>query len=258
MSEEAAIWYYADRNGSQAGPVTVEQMFSLHDSGEIGDETLVWSAGMADWSPYRTMLNASRTGVSLVDTPDEESVFSRPLPTGALSHPWRRYFAKSLDISTSGFLGVFVIFIVIAIVAPDSVDMAVKATSTPLVGSILVLLVWFPIEAFCLAAFGSTPARWLFKIRVRTVDGRRLDFRQAFGRTIRMSLQGLGAGIPLISLVCSIVSYQRLTRTGTTAWDESQGLVVTHGEWSGARAAVATIVTIVALIVMSVLALVGE
>ena len=44
-------WFYVD-GGQQRGPVTDEQLDALFQSGNINEETLVWSEGMADWQPY--------------------------------------------------------------------------------------------------------------------------------------------------------------------------------------------------------------
>lgn len=46
-------WYYAE-NGRQAGPVSEEEVCRLVAQ-KLGPETLVWSAGMAQWQPWNQL-----------------------------------------------------------------------------------------------------------------------------------------------------------------------------------------------------------
>ena len=46
----AADWYYA-RDGEQKGPVSIEQLKALAQSGQLPHDVLCWTAGMADWQP---------------------------------------------------------------------------------------------------------------------------------------------------------------------------------------------------------------
>jgi hypothetical protein len=48
----AAEWYYA-RDGSQVGPVGIDELRRLVSAGQIHEETLVWTAGMTAWTPVR-------------------------------------------------------------------------------------------------------------------------------------------------------------------------------------------------------------
>jgi hypothetical protein len=47
MSEQ---WYYG-QDGRQIGPVSRQELDSLIQSGQVGQQTLVWRAGMVDWLP---------------------------------------------------------------------------------------------------------------------------------------------------------------------------------------------------------------
>ena len=48
-------WYYSDDQRNRVGPVSAEEMASLHRGGQLRPETLVWREGMADWVPWRTV-----------------------------------------------------------------------------------------------------------------------------------------------------------------------------------------------------------
>ncbi|VXA97250.1 Transporter [Luteimonas sp. 9C] len=51
-------WYYADARNTRHGPVTGDALRQLRDDGIVGDDTLVWRDGMADWQPFRTLAQA--------------------------------------------------------------------------------------------------------------------------------------------------------------------------------------------------------
>src|SRR5882724_10990569 len=47
-------WFYADA-GKQIGPVDEATFQGLVSAGIVRDETLVWSSGLVNWQPYRTV-----------------------------------------------------------------------------------------------------------------------------------------------------------------------------------------------------------
>ena len=53
-----ATWYYA-RNNQQLGPVTLDALRGMVASGEIGGTDLVWTQGMAQWLPARSVPEVS-------------------------------------------------------------------------------------------------------------------------------------------------------------------------------------------------------
>jgi uncharacterized membrane protein YhaH (DUF805 family) len=56
---DGTAWYYA-AGGSQKGPVTVEQLEALVGAGVVGNDTLVWRQGMAEWTTLARTELASR------------------------------------------------------------------------------------------------------------------------------------------------------------------------------------------------------
>ena len=48
-------WYYSDDQRNRLGPVSAEEMASLHRGGQLKPETLVWREGLPDWVPWRTI-----------------------------------------------------------------------------------------------------------------------------------------------------------------------------------------------------------
>jgi hypothetical protein len=135
-------------------------------------------------------------------------------------HPWRRWFARIVDMTITAFL----LGIVVGIFAPQS-----TIFNGSLGTSILVLLVWMVAEPFVLTHFETTPGKALLNISLKTVEGRSLRLDQAFQRSARVWFFGLGAGLPIVSLVTLIVAYNKLTKEGITSWDRVGNFSVTHG-----------------------------
>ena len=46
-----AVQYYYASNGTQAGPVPMEQLRTLFAGRTINRDTLIWKSGMENWKP---------------------------------------------------------------------------------------------------------------------------------------------------------------------------------------------------------------
>lgn len=99
------------------------------------------------------------------------------------------------------------------------------STAIELLARFLMLCLWEPLF---LANTGTTPGKWLMGIRVRTADGKHLGVFAALWRFVQVWLLGIGAGIPLVSLITMLTSRAKLISDGFTAWDEKQRYQVLH------------------------------
>jgi uncharacterized membrane protein len=88
-------WHYAE-NGQQLGQVSEEELHRLAAQGRIKPETLVWTAGMADWAPYK---DAAARG-ALAPQPGQPAAAA----TGSGNTPNRELMAAARK-SLSGFWG---------------------------------------------------------------------------------------------------------------------------------------------------------
>lgn len=182
--------------------------------------------------------------MSRVDDPDSLAA----APDGQ-THPWRRFFARSMD----GVLAALGIGLIITMIAPSWFDQPDIVFAAPL------YLGWAALETAMLSITGTTPARWLFGIRVVAGETNRpLPLARSLHRTAIMWVAGLGLTIPLVTLLTQGMAYHRLKTTGTTLWDSASNAVVTHTEWSAARAIICTVCTTVvlgAIVVLSIYSL---
>ena len=141
---------------------------------------------------------------------------------------------------------------------PEQAAGFAKAIENPIIAGIVLYLVWVPAESVFLALFGTTPAKWLFGIRVAHPGGNLLSFPEALNRSFLVFLQGVGLGIPFVALFTQLFAYRRLTKTGTTLWDTSAGAVVLHKKWGVVRALLCTAAVFAVLILMSALNAAGN
>lgn len=191
----------------------------------------------------------------LTETPkkDESKSF-----LGGVHHPWRRFFARTVDLMSIGIL-IFLLFsFSIGYLFPQNIDGFLKFIENPIGAAIVLYVLWLPFEALFLFLVGTTPAKWVFGIRVTTPTGENLSYGQALQRVFLVFVQGEGFGIPLVTLFTRLFAYRRLTKTGTTLWDTSVGSVVTHKKWGVIRAIASVFVTLVVLVIMRILNQMGN
>ncbi len=145
--------------------------------------------------------------------------------------PWVRYFARIVDV----FLFSILVGFMLGMFAPS-----VLVIPSALLGMI-ILFVWIFQESILLTNCGTTLGKWLFKIKVRNSNGQKLTFSEALNRSFSVWIKGMGAGVPILSLITLLTSRSKLKRDAITAWDEEGGFVVTHGK-IGALRSVAIVV----------------
>lgn len=75
---------------------------------------------------------------------------------------------------------------------------------------------------------GTTPGKWLFKTKVITGSGAKLDYSTALSRSFSVWWRGMGIGFPLICLITMLVAHGHLTKSGATSWDRDDELIVVH------------------------------
>ena len=151
--------------------------------------------------------------------------------TDRKAHPWRRCFARMLDLSLIGGITWVVIGFVWGLLAPAQSQAFFAWMSQPLgrlADVLLTMIVVMPGNALMLGLTGFTPGKWLFGIQVVRPDGRPIGFGAALWRELRVWVQGLALGIPLLSLVTQIAGYSWLTADGHTPWDPPRRRLALH------------------------------
>ena len=152
--------------------------------------------------------------------------------------PWRRFFARSLDLAI--YTAVWELFLVL--VARISLN-SFSAWGVWLC-SLLGLGMMLILEPVLLHFFGATAGKWLLGLSVWHYEDRRLTVAEARSRTFGVWLWGMGLGaVPIFNLVRYWKSYRACAEGDTLPWDADTVLVLKDerkwrvGVWIGLRAA---------------------
>lgn len=148
--------------------------------------------------------------------------------------PWHRLAARSFDYALWGLM--------LALLLTQLRGIGAVGAGTaywlahPLVAPSLISLTWVPLEALLVAAVGTTPGKWLFGIYLQLAISdayARLDTRaqlvRGLRRALRVWVEGVGCGFPLVAPVMVAIAYEKLAENQETDWDFALDCLVTHG-----------------------------
>lgn len=166
------------------------------------------------------------------------------------AYAWRRFFARTLDIFTSGTILLLFFSYLLSVFFPNIIEEYLVIIKNPFWAGILIYFLWIPAEAFYLYALGTTPAKWLFSISVKNKSNNNLDFHKALYRAFQVFVFGEGFAIPLITIFTRYLSFRKLKRTMTTDWDMNIGSIVIYKKWSGIKKVFSIIVSILVLLIL--------
>lgn len=165
----------------------------------------------------------------------------KPHPwTDASPHPWRRYFARSVDIFVFGMIGIVLIGGIGALVAPTATDQFLNLFEMDFVGQLIsgpaLIILAAPFVAVSMALSGGSFGKWLFGVRVVRADGKRLSLVQSIVREAQVMVFGMGMGVPLLCLATMWQGKETLDENRPARWDAKAGYRVTYrpmGVWQG-------------------------
>lgn len=143
-------------------------------------------------------------------TPQPVPEFRQTAPT----HPWRRYFARAIDLSIVSAIRSFLLIAVLRIRPVNDF------IYTFLGLSICTHLISIPIEGLLLHFWGSTPGKWIMGIRVESVNGGKLSIRDAMLRSWNVLRYGYGFTVPIYEWWRLYQCHKDYTLYGYTSWDQ--------------------------------------
>jgi uncharacterized RDD family membrane protein YckC len=152
--------------------------------------------------------------------PTDPPTVARATSAVAQVRPWVRYWARMFDIYLAAIVG----GMAVGIFNPDAFN---EQDSEQLFGLVAVFA-WVFIESMLLSTTGTTPGKWLFKIRLIPPSGEKPNYSTALSRSFKVWWRGLGIGFPLASLITLIIAHGKLTKNGITTWDKDEGFSVVH------------------------------
>jgi uncharacterized RDD family membrane protein YckC len=213
-------WFF-NKGASELGPFSQDELFDLYRQGGLSAETPVWTTAQSGAMP---MSQAFPEFSTLTPPILQEEGWTDLSP-----RPWRRYFARTLDLNLNVFILGWVVVTLIGSLAPAHLPGWVHffvEPGTKWISGLLATAIGFMANVPLMAYYGSTLGKWIFGIRVHHPDGRPLGLKVAFKRELAVFVRGYCLMIPLVSLFTLAGSYQNLNENGSTSWDKDYGLIV--------------------------------
>lgn len=141
-----------------------------------------------------------------------EEIITQELPQNKVPNPWRRYFARSIDMGLyTLLLRVFSLFVLRYDFRSGGIEALIVAVA---VGILMVF-----IEPLLLTSLGTTPGKWLFGLVLRDQFGGKLSYGDGLERTFGLLLNGLGLQIPLYSFYRLLKSHTACRDNEVMPWD---------------------------------------
>ncbi len=171
--------------------------------------------------------------------------FSIPSDTvPPVSHPWRRYFARMLDISIYSTAWAAVLALCFHI------NLASRSGILDYLDIMIAALLMLFLEPLLLRLFGTTPGKWIFGLYLEDETGRRPDYGAGFFRTWGVIGSGLGYYIPIYNLVRLWKSYKRCRDNEPEPWEDELVYSIRDTKWYRAAAYVAACGVLFAALVL--------
>ena len=102
------------------------------------------------------------------------------------------------------------------------------------------------LDALFYYFWGWSLGKWLFAVKVRHQDGRRLTYAEYFKRNLWVLVKGFGLCLPIVNLVMHVVQYNRLRAGKLASYDEGKDIKIVRVKHNVAR----TVFGIVALVII--------
>ncbi|MGH8179876.1 MAG: RDD family protein [Steroidobacteraceae bacterium] len=226
------IWYMR-RGEREIGPVGDDALRALVGTGQITPATRLWHEGLSGWTAAlelpgvlgpRTATPFGPTTAGLQPSPpiapappaataSTSSVDAAPLEPAT---PWRRYWARLIDLTVSMFL----VAMMTGAIRPSLIGQLNTLVGARWVVLLLLLPFALVLDAGIYRVLGNTPGKAIAGIKALAQDGRRMLSAPAYlGRNFGVYLFGLGLGLPLVNLFTLVYGYRRAAAGELSTWD---------------------------------------
>ena len=225
------LWIIQD--GKKLGPLEDYEVREMIREGKVSRDTRVWHEGADGW------LSASDLGVLANEfvAPEEkrELIQIRLTPFRA----WPRLGARLIDyLIYESILHSF------SILCGVNLWKGGDSSGWVVIGIVLPVIL---MEAAMVGSLGFTPGKWLLGLRVETLGGQRLSTGQAFVRSMRVWVLGMGMFIPLMMIIGCCMSLWFGKKKGGMLWDLQSGFQVKGEQLTPKRIALFWVVLVVVI-----------
>ena len=141
---------------------------------------------------------------------------------------WARWLARAFDILLFTIPAIVLYLLLVPPLLEVLPSWAGSKVGLAVLDTMSVFLVIILVEPVLIAATETTPGKWLMGIRVHHLDGRRLSYLDAVGRTSHVMVFGLVFGLPILQFIASVLGRSQLLTDGSTIWERLSGGFAHH------------------------------
>lgn len=211
-----SLWWYVHKD-KKTGPVAVDELRQLLQTGAISLKTLVWQEGLEAWRPLDEVEALSALKGTL-PPPLPPKVAADPLALPSASR-WTRFGARLFDIWWETLSFSYLTGYILGRYSAGFVEWINSPGSDKLFGMACIPFA-FILDAVIYKLFGNTPGKALLGVKVTTFRGEPLSLVQYLGRNLGVWISGLALGFPVISLITLAVQSHRLGKGQPASYDE--------------------------------------
>jgi uncharacterized RDD family membrane protein YckC len=162
--------------------------------------------------------------------------------TDVAPHPWRRFFARSIDYALLGPIAWLLLLAALWAFWPDGLERLIAwsgalSFSSVFLLPVLMVLLATPLIALSLGLTGGTPGKALMGVRVVDRAGRPIGLGRALVREAWVAGVGFAFGLPMFAMAFAWQASDHLGDRGVTTWDEDGGHLVLHAPMTTGRTA---------------------
>lgn len=153
-------------------------------------------------------------------------------PADITFRAWRRWGAKIADllIIANTLNIVLAIWVGAMITYLGGSQMSSYLSQATWLDVVLMGVAYLIYDSLCLRFFATSPGRWLFGLRVHTLEGAKLRLGAALKRSLLVLGLGMAGGIPVLVILVYICAFLRFREAGATEWDQLCGTQVSYRE----------------------------
>jgi len=239
---------YLLQDGEKRGPLTVFEVADEVRSGRATADTLGWYQGSDGWQ-------------RLEDLPAVSSIFVEPPPRKseveaedlaqrrAQLAPERmrssvRLWARLVDLF-------FLEWLLLTVgLGTGLMSVSDLLTNPHLEIQLLPAALLMLLEGLLIHSFGTTPGKWLLRVRISMDDGSLPTLKTSYRRALTVWWRGVGFWLVPLNIFMMALSQATLLSTGKTPWDHACGTRPSYEKLDANR-----IILIVAIIVGMLLAM---
>lgn len=208
--------WYVGRGESELGPLGDDALRALVGTGQVTADTPLWREGLSDWTAAAALPGVLGPRGAAARPPGAQPCGDGAGASWEPASPWRRYWARCLDISVSAFI----MAVLIGALSPALLARSARGGMGGWIFFLALLPLSLIMDTVIYWALGNSPGKAIAGIKVLAADGRRrlsapIHLRRNFG----VYVFGLGLGLPPLSLFLLIWSYAVAAAAQVSIWD---------------------------------------